>query len=226
MATFRHHIYFIKNILNKGVASDDVRINDRLIAHALKQSRTLLIKRKLERMENISDLNFQTFCLDLAPSTFHDCNCIPTVFDCQILKSIQEIPAYLVSSTKHFIELRYLQGRKIDKTSYSNFLFAQSSLASAETPTWFLYDKHVYVTNTLLLKKVLLRAIFEDPEIVIEENCENSAPCTPYDEEFPIDGDLVIPMYKLAIETLGLSYKFPEDNENNARSNQIVQDKE
>lgn len=229
MATFRHHIYFVKNLFNKGAASDDARINDRLIAHALKQSRSLLQKRKLDRMESLSDLNFQTFCLDLVPSNFHDCECIPDMYGCQILRSTQEVPPYLISKFRHYVELRYIDGRKISQTSYSNLIFNQYSLGSADTPNWFLFDKHVYVTNTLALKKVLLRAVFEDPEVVILENCQSegtSSQCDPYSEEFPIDGDLVLPMYQMAMELLGVAYRMPEDTENNAADVKTVQAKQ
>lgn len=180
-------------------------------------------------MESLSDLNFQTFCLDLVPSNFHDCECIPDVFGCQILKSVQEVPPYLLSKFRHYVELRYLDGRKLSNTSYSNFVFNQHSLASSDTPTWFLFDRHVYVTNTLSLKKVLLRAVFEDPEVVILENCQSAdsdSPCDPYAEEFPIDGDLVLPMYQMTIETLRLAYGMPEDKENNAADVQTVQAKQ
>ena len=226
MSTFNEHIYYIKNIINKGVASDDARLKDRIIAHTLKQSRSLLIKQKLDRMEGISDLNYQSFCLDFVPHDFHDCNCIPDIFQCQILRSVQEIPAYLVSAKKKYIEFRYVDGRKMSSTSYSNFLFSQFSRASADEPTWFLYDKHIYITNTLSLKKGVVRAIFEDPERVILEECETagSGPCNPFDGDFPIDADLVLPMYKVTLEMLGLAYNYTEDTENNARSNKTVKD--
>lgn len=77
--------------------------------------------------------------------------------------------------------------------------------------------------------------ILEDPSDVnefcgdcLEEDVsDNTTNC--YDEwdgEFPIDADLVVPMYDLTIEQLAKMYKFPVDNENNARNTEIINDAE
>ena len=44
MAKLREHIYAVKNILERGLASDDSRLSEKLIAFLLKTARSQLIK--------------------------------------------------------------------------------------------------------------------------------------------------------------------------------------
>ena len=96
MATLKEHVYFIQNIINKGPRSDDARYSNRFIAHALKQTRSLLLKRKIDKYHALSPQNYLTVCVPLELSSYHDCTCIPDVFDCKVLKSTCELPQELV----------------------------------------------------------------------------------------------------------------------------------
>jgi hypothetical protein len=49
MATLKEHIYAIQKLLNRGAVSDDKPFPNRLVAHFLKNSRNILLKRKIER---------------------------------------------------------------------------------------------------------------------------------------------------------------------------------
>lgn len=91
------HIYAIKNILSRGAASDDFRISNAEIYHHLKVARALLLKRKLDKHHNITDLNFITICVPLEEATYHDCSCIDADFDCKVLKSRCALPTDLVA---------------------------------------------------------------------------------------------------------------------------------
>jgi len=49
MPTLKEHVYAIQKLLNKGSVTDDRPFPNRLIAHFLKTSRNILLKRKIER---------------------------------------------------------------------------------------------------------------------------------------------------------------------------------
>jgi hypothetical protein len=67
----------------------------------------------------------------------------------------------------------------------------------------------------------MARAVWENPEELdgfcgCNTNPDAVACSDSKTEQYPIDPDLVIPMYKMTLELLGVTYEFPEDRENNA----------
>ena len=229
MATKRQHVYAISNILNQGPRSDDSRISNRLIAHFLNMSRGLLLKRRMDRKHSMSDANYLTYCDTLVPSKFFDCDCVPEEFNCLILRSTKVIPDYISSQDGVSIEVRNpFSGELIDYASLSSSKLAKHSLTSSNTPTWFIHNKHLYITHTLTLDKVIIRLIPEDPEALKKyQSCEGSSICyDPEDDNYPIDTDLVQPMYNLTLEMLAKSYQFSQDDENNTKASVINNDKE
>ena len=96
MATINQHTFFIQNLLNKGPRSDDSRFSNRLVEHAILQSRNRLLKIKLDKYDHIADSNYQTICVELEPHTYYDCSCITDNNDCKILRSKLPIPKELV----------------------------------------------------------------------------------------------------------------------------------
>ena len=235
MATLQQHIYAIKNIINKGPASDDTRISDGVIAFYLKKVRSLLMKRKLDRENAISDTNYMTVCIPLERHTYHDCSCIPDVFDCQILRSTCEIPKEITRRSSSTLEVRFASGKLIDKGSITtNDLSAYSLTNTDPKIAWFVEKNKLYIINDLKLKVVLLRLIPDDPEELSgfctcneDESMNEQDSCyDPHEDEFPIDGELELAMLDMTEERIRKAYGYAEDNENNSRSNQVVNDSE
>lgn len=147
MATLKEHVYAIKNILNKGIASDDSRFSNRLIAHYLKQSRGLLLKRKLDNNRYISKLNYQRICVPLEKVTYGDCDCVSDVFeDCQILRSTCEFPAVFANKFRPALTIKAIDGTVLSETSITRDKFKQYSL-SQKSPKigWFIENNHLYI---------------------------------------------------------------------------------
>lgn len=71
----------------------------------------------------------------------------------------------------------------------------------------------------------MLNALFDNPEEIYQKNCPTSGTnCSDFmDEQFPIDSDLIDPMYKLTLQMLMVGMKNPTDLENNAKDAQTVQ---
>ena len=91
--TFLEHIYAVKNLLDRGPSSQSFRFTNRLIAHFLKVSRSLLLKRKLDSEKQISENNRQKFCLRLEKKDYADCpDCNIPDFDCNLLRGVVKLP--------------------------------------------------------------------------------------------------------------------------------------
>lgn len=77
--------------------------------------------------------------------------------------------------------------------------------------------------NHIDLNLVLVEFVAEDPEEIADlAICSETAqdqPCIDSETlEFFIDPDLVIPMYQMTLQMLGMSFKYPEDDLNNSVS--------
>lgn len=234
MATLKEHIYAVKNILNKGIASDDSRFSNRLIAHYLKQSRGLLLKRKLDKDKYISTLNYQRICVPLELVTYGDCECISDVFaNCKILRSTCTFPSVFTSKSRPVLSVKAIDGTVLSQTSITKDKLKAYSL-SQQNPKlgWFIENNRLYVLHSQTTPLVIAVALWEDPEEVSDfctcgDAGNSNTPCyNSQEDEFPIDIDLVLPMYEMTLQMFGLGMQYPEDNENNARSNQIVNDAE
>lgn len=230
--TRNQHIYAIKNLINKGIASDDSRITNSLILHYLSSARSLLLKRKLDKDHNISEHSYIRICVELVKDTYHDCNCIPDQLGCQILRSKCKIPSDVLTRWGKGITVKSVNGQVIDKTSITQNDLAQHSLSGAgDQVGWFIEDSYLYILNTLTLPMVIVKGIWADPTAVDNycgcEDSDNDGPCyDPNKDEFPIDPELVMPMYEMTMSFIRQAFGFPEDNENNTRDTQVTNERE
>lgn len=108
---------------------------------------------------------------------------------------------------------------KITQNKYSAYSLTPTSTG------WFMHNNKIYLVNNKVIEKVLLNALFDNPEAIHSINCPASGTNCPeyFAEEFPIDADLVDPMYRMTLELLSKSYSFPNDIENNAKDVETVQ---
>lgn len=224
------HIYAVKNLINRGIASDDARFTNALIAHLLKITRSKLIEMKADKYYFISDQSFQSLCVNLELGTFHNCCVAPEVDkECYVLKSTIIIPKVLNTRWGDFLKVTTLDGRTLSKTSVTANLLAKYSVTNkVPKPGWFIHDGHLYLLNNKKLEIVLLNGLFADPKEISDLNCaEANADCPGiYEEEFPLDSDLLDAMYKMVLEYLRNGYALPEDNENNAKAVEMSNERE
>lgn len=231
MATIAEHIYSIQNVLNKGVKSDDSRVSDRLILHFMNIARVLLIKRKADKRKFLGPSNRQGFCMPLCEDTFINCCNMPSI-TCPLLKGQYKIPKAITGRTNLYVKVYYLSGQEIGRTTISAFRDRQYSLTKKDKPGWFISNDYLYIAGipNNMLKAVWVEGLFEKPEEIGDIiSCGSDGETTCYDineEEYPIDGELVEPMYQVAMQYLSQQFKYPDDNVNNAKSTEITNDKE
>lgn len=224
------HIYAVKNLINNGIASDDSRYSNPLIAHLLKITRSKLIEMKADKYYFISDQSFQSLCVNLELGTFHNCCEAPEIgTECYILKSVIAIPKILNTRWGDFMKVTTLDGHTLSKTSITANSLAKYTLTNkTPKPGWFIHDGRLYLLNNKKLETVLLNGLFSDPKEISDINCSvGQGDCPPiYDEQFPLDSDLIDPMYKMTIEYLMKGYTIAEDNESNAKATEVTNERE
>lgn len=129
--TLRHHVYAIANLISQGPVSDDFSFSDRLIAHFLQVARARLLEQKADKYHYISEQSYQSLCLDLELSSFHNC-CDTPANDCKVLKSTTPVPKFLNSRWGNFLKVMDLSGEVVPE--YGNTPSKYSAFALV-TPT-------------------------------------------------------------------------------------------
>jgi hypothetical protein len=159
--------------------------------------------------------------MPLCEDTWVDCDCIPDI-DCKILKSRFKLPKALTARTGIYITVRYFSGKEIGQTTISGMRHRKNSLTKAKRAAWFIDNNYIYVLGVPknMLKSVYITGVFLDPT-----ELEDITHCGPNDDEscfdvmeddYPISGELIEPMYKMALQYLTGSFRYPEDEANNA----------
>jgi hypothetical protein len=118
-----------------------------------------------------------------------------------------------------------LTGDVISKTSPTLDKYSSYTITNSPAKVgWFIHDNHLYIKNNKFLAKVLLNSLFDNPTEISALNCpENSEGTCPawYDNEYPLDPDLVGPAYDMVLETIYRTYNLPpQDTNNDAQDNQ------
>lgn len=221
--TLREHTFAIRNLLSHGPSSDDFSYSNRLIAHFLQVARARLLEQKADKYHYISEQSYQDLCIELELTTFHKC-CEEVELACgldtesTILRSVDTVPKFLNSRWGNFLKVLDRAGRVIPEYDLTQSRYSHYAL-SAPVTGWFLHNNHLFIVNNKVLRKVILSALFDDPNMVHQINCPTSGTdCTDFQsEEFPIDSDLIDPMYRLTLEFLTNSAQRPIDFEANSK---------
>jgi hypothetical protein len=219
------HVYAIKNLLSSGASSDDVRITNALILHFLSVVRSKLIQDKIDKYSFVNEQSYQTVCLELEESSFHDC-CNLDYEDCPILKTKEAIPKLLQSRLANNLKITDASGKVIPQINMTQLMYSKYS----DVPQmigYFINNNKIIIVNNKNLKVILVSGIFDDPERIDSLNCsgnEPSAPCNYLESQFPIDSDLVALMYEGVISLLTIHLRTTNDITNNAREDRSTAD--
>lgn len=222
----KEHLFAIRDLISKGPASDDSAYSLRFLAHLLNVARATLTEQKADKYSYISEQSFQSLCIPLQLGNFHNC-CEVTDVECKVLKSVDPLPKFLNARWGDFAKVMSLTGEVIPKTSPTLNKYSEYTITNVIPKIgWFIHDNHLYIINNKKLEMVLLNCLFDDPVQIKTLNCSNDttqATCPDwYDEEYPIDPDLIRPAYLLVLDLILNSRKLPpNDSANDAQDSQV-----
>lgn len=223
--TLNSHVFAIRNLLSKGIASDDTQYSLRLLAQFLNIARAILTEQKADKYHYISEQSFQSLCVPLELGSFHNCCDYPNA-PCKILKSVSPLPKFLNTRWGDFAKVMTLTGEVISKGSPTSTTYSTYTITNNPAkPSWFIHDNHLFIKSNLDLEVVLFNSLFDNPVEIGQLNCSSNTDtvCPDYmDEEYPIDPDLIEPAYKKVLEMLAYSARLPfKDSENDAKDSQV-----
>lgn len=203
--TTKEHVYAVRKLLSPR-ASDDFEISLPFIAHLLKVTRAILIQRRQAKYERITEDAYQSVTINLIPATCGVGSCG--------LRSEFPIPNLLES--KRGSSLKVVDGmfNEIPRLTFTRAKLKES-LDKPKTPYFYILNNHLFLYHSDLTQVTLI-GLFDE----VVNTCQSTTEfCDPLDTKFPIDTDLVQPMYHMVLELLYNTQKIPKDNANDAQDN-------
>jgi hypothetical protein len=213
--TILKHIYALKNVMSQGPVSDDFTFNDRLIAHMLVIARATILKRELNKRNNISEENYTYICVEFEDGTITNCT-IPDVVDVTKRIGIKDLPSIINTKWGSPVTLLTPDGCEVPKLNRTIAKYLSGSIDSDDTLGWYLFNSKPVLVNGDFIKSLTAQIIMEDPTEILDLTDD----CTFDNVEFPLDATLTPAVYEMAIKLL-MPYAFPVDTLNNASTQEI-----
>jgi hypothetical protein len=227
MATTLNHIVFdIKNTAWGGRQPDDAGISDRQVEYWIHQTRALLIHNELVNRNKISESFIQHLgCVELEEVDASTC-CDDEV-GCSILKSVKKIPTTIQRNGRNTIVAVQSIDQKaaFSETTFFRMKFNQFNKYTKNKARWFLKDNFLYLTGNLLIEKISVSGIFEDPgEVQNFSTCEGDPCFDPGTSEYPVTTSMASLIMSIVLkEKLGIARQMPPDTKNDAQESGTLQ---
>lgn len=224
----------IQSLYSKGVQSDDTRLTPQHIYSKLLSARQNLIYQKNKSTEKINLWNYQTLpCVKLIHVPVHECRCLPDI-GCGVLRTEHKIPKpiTLLGGTQIHLVSTVDGSIVYERTTKKKQVWNKGNKYKSKKPQWYLQNEYIYVNKHDASEYILVEGIFEDPweakkfPNACGGNKQENVCASPYDEEFPVDSDLIDPIIQLAVQELIQVFNSNfEDQTNNSSDNRTEQSK-
>jgi hypothetical protein len=217
-------IFNIKNLLARGIQSDDEELKDTQIAFITNYYRAKLLRQEAERHANkLSTEKGQDLGkVSIIQADPHECCEID--LDC-ILRTEKPIPTTLeLIRNKHGLTfVGTYGGGAFQETSFNRAQFDKYAPFTSKKPKWFFKNGYIYFLNAPgMLQYVNIQGHFEDPQEANQfRTCDcplNEEACSlGYDYDYPLSLHQVDTLVKMIMESeMRIATVLPPDIDNNA----------
>ncbi len=223
MATFGEVIYLALDLIKE--RSDDAYYTEEHMLFLAGKFRAYLLERKYAKSRNkafqtVSSENEQQICVELEPADL-----LPFGCGGNWLKSTKPLPDTLSISNPRI-------------STISDMLFSNIEMIPAERMPYVGFnkwlknivyaaigaDKYLYLSGAnpqfMLLKGAKVNAVFSDVEEAAKMACDDSGNglgCDVLEQEFPLEGSLILNCIELMVQEIAGPRYAPEDKSNNAK---------
>ena len=202
-------IYYIQNLRQKGIQSDDNQISDDQIFFDLNTKRDFLLRQEEDRYNCINPEIAQTLTVELEPAHLIDIiYCDVSYKEICVLKSVKPIPLTIgLKSNNNYGYVGGMDGKSpYSYTEVSTLKYLITSKYSGKKTKFLIINSYLYIINppTNALRYVKMVALFNNPKEVIEQNDFVEGKSTidifnPYDFNYPVTGSMLENIYNLMI---------------------------
>lgn len=221
MATINTHISVMRDYIREW--SDDSTYSDAFLYQIIKSAKNQLQYRKARQWYYLSDLNYQRYCVSLEEGVSHNCDCVAV--GCKVLKTEVEIPRPLSGRNRDIISVFTLGGKKLPHYLEEELEEMAFDDIKKGKPSFSIIGRKIVIFNApKKWKAVQVEGIFEDPTqwagitLCDKETGEDTGiSCFKVlEDEFPIDSELELPMYQMALQLLQIPLQILEDRTNDS----------
>ncbi len=220
MSTISHHIAAIRSLIKEH--TDDSYYEDQFLYSLLKAAAQRLMRERLDKYRFLSQWFWKDFCIGTEKTRAHDCSCVAA--GCYVLKSVVEIPKPFTKFDGDLFKVFTLDYNEIPYvTPQAQKTNRYDPVMSSEI-TYSIVNNKIELWNTNLLapKAIIVSTV---PNDITDWDgitlCDEDGNETCYDamnDDFPLDPDLDILCWNMAVRELGFSFQVPEDKQGDANS--------
>lgn len=218
--TIAEHVAAIRAMINQ-FAEDEAPYSDELLYHLFKAAANTLVIRKREKNNTIPVWDMRYYCVGTEKGTAHDCDCIGA--GCDVLKTIYEIPKPVQGKYRPYIKIMTLDHQEIPYVDISAVKALSFDPMRKGKIHYSFLNKRVVLWGTDLKrpKAILIGGYFEDvTDWATKSICDNNGNPTSqncysiYEDDFPIDMDLIDSAYQMVAAKLSMTLQIPSDRIN------------
>jgi hypothetical protein len=206
--------------------SDDTDYPDKVLWDYFRvRKNNVLADRVLRRYFTIDQQNYQTICLELEEGLSHECGCI--TYGCEVLKTIKNLPEYLVGRNMPTLRVMLLDGRIIDAIEEQEYeeVIKYDPILSKKILYSIVNNRVVLWNAPKTLKAIQVRAIWSDvTELDSVQYCNDNDPTVPncinfFDTNIGLQEELISYTIDLVLERdIFPSLNIIKDSTNDASS--------
>lgn len=223
MPTLNELVYDIKNIAYGGEQSDDHRVSDHQVAYWVMQTRALLVRQELSTRNKISSSFIQHLhevdltSVDIEADSGGTAGTL-------ILKSTLRLPETIQRGEKNtIISVETPDGTQtFSETTFFRRKYSSYNKYTGTQSRWYLKDGYLYLTNDLVIDKISVSGIFENPEEAANFNLSNGSDAFSWDDKYPISNSMSNTITDIVLKNkMGIVRQMPADETNDADEKQI-----
>lgn len=219
MSTVGQHISNIRGLIEKyGRTSEEY--TDQFLYELLKGARSEVLRNEIQKLNKISEWNWQTICTGLELSKPADCDCLPDTIGCQVLKTTNKIPEVFKSKVNSFIRLSTPGNKGINLIEPRFWEIYKLDNNRSKQLSASIINGYIYLWNypSNKLKCIQISGVWRDPlELQNVTDSNTNQPCfSTLTSDFPIDLDFQNSIYKMVIELLKLPLQLQQDVTNDS----------
>ena len=227
MATLNKIIYDILEDVSSHHLIDDFDIDDRQVIYKLNVQRALWLRNEYNKPGRTIDpfVTQSLGCVELELADSSECPDLPT--GCSILRTKCEIPKPVELHNRMAItkvgsvdKLNYF----FSLVSYEQAIFSGNGKFNGKSIFAFVLNNRMYFkvnsAQAKMLRRVSIRGIFEDPEMLKDFCDPNGTACFSKDDDYPVSAWMIPFIQEQVVNSFLKSFQVPEDNSNDASSNE------
>lgn len=219
--TIGQHISDIRNLLELHSRTEE-SYTDQFIYEILKGAWSEIQKNIAKSQNQISEWNYKSFTIELIDSDAPNQECVPDYLkQCKVKRSKYKIPKALKSRNSSLVRFKTLNGEQIFLNTediqiiYKNDKYRNQNIMAS------IINEYLYIWNRPNLKLIKVEGIWEDITKWADiPSCnDEEQPCfNIYDDDFGIDEDYKLQVYKLVFEMLKIPLSIIQDATNDSNA--------